>query len=302
MTDSIGLDIGGTKIAGAVFGDDGAQIAEQVVPTPQDYETFLDACASVVAYLRGQSGKSGVSVGIGLPGFIDHEKGSISCANLPFMTGRPFRKDLGQKIGSSVFLANDANCMALAEATNGAGQGAEMALGLIMGTGIGGGLIHRGQIIDGPNGLTGEIGHLPFPFREESDGPLAPCACGQKGCIEKTIAGPALARLYAFMTGEGEREAFQIAENARAGEEKALRVLDRYYECVAKAMIVFIHAFDPHVIVVSGGLNSLPGLYEEVPKRWGKYCFVKNPKTRFVKAIHGPMAGLRGAAQLGRSP
>ncbi len=298
---TIGLDIGGTKIAGAAFADHGEKQAETSIPTPLTYEEFLGACRAVVAEMEKQVGEAS-SIGIGLPGAIDHAAGQVVSANLPFILNRPFLADIKSKLGREIKMANDANCMALAEAVDGAGKGHETVLGLIIGTGVGSGYVVKGQIVDGPNGLSGEVGHLPLPFREEADGPLTPCGCGQKGCIEKYIAGPALARLYGFMTGGPEKDAAQIAAEASAGDAAALRVLDHYYEIVAKAMIVPIHAFDPHVIVVSGGLNALPGLYEEVPKRWGKYCVVKNPKTRFVQASYGPKAGLRGAALLGQSP
>lgn len=302
MSRTIGLDIGGTKIAGAIFSDQGEKQAEAVRPTPQSYEEFLEACRAVVAEMEKQVGEASF-VGIGLPGAIDHAAERVFSANLPFLNGKPFRTDLSSSLSRPVCVANDANCMVLAEAVDGAGKGYETVLGLIIGTGVGSGYIVKGQIVDGPHGLSGEIGHLPLPFREDSDGaPLLCSSCGQKGCIEKYIAGPALSRLYAFMTCGPEKEPAQIAAEASAGDAEALRVLDHYYEMVAKAMIVPIHALDPHVIVVSGGLNALPGLYEEVPKRWGKYCVVKTKlKTRFVQASYGPKAGLRGAALLGRS-
>ncbi len=299
MSLSIGFDIGGTKIAGAVFTDSGEKIAEHRLATPQDYAAFLAACVAVVSELERQA-KASCRVGIGLPGAINHDTGTVTSANLPFLAEHSFCADLGAALKREIRIANDANCMALAEAHEGAGKGYETVLGLIMGTGVGSGYVVRGRIVDGPNGMTGEVGHLPLPFREEADGPLPlePCGCGQRDCLEKAIAGPALARLYGFMTGGENKPAEDIAAEAVAGDKTALRVLDRYYEIVAKAMIVPIHAFDPHVIVVSGGLNALPGLYEEVPKRWGKYCYVKKPKTQFVQASCGPMAGLRGAALL----
>lgn len=169
-----------------------------------------------------------------------------------------------------------------------------------MGTGVGGGFVLNGQVWAGTNGLCGEIGHMALPYYEESDGERVPCGCGQTGCIEKLIAGAALARLYQTLTGR-EADAKQIAEQARRGDADALRVLDRYYTIVAKAMIAVLHSFDPDIITVSGGLNSLPGLYEEVPKRWGRYAVCKNPATKFVPATFGATAGVRGAALLGKN-
>ncbi len=294
MTCAIGLDIGGTKIAGAVFDASGKQRAEKIAPTPQDYGAFLDSCEKTIRELEKESGGL-CTVGVGLPGTIDHARGAVSSVNLPFLKDRSLKNDLSQRLGRAIPIANDANCMALAEAVDGAGQGAESVLGLILGTGVGSGFVFRGQIVDGPNGMTGEIGLLPLPMWEKSYGGAA------SATLEESVSGPALARLYALMTGGAEKDAALIAVEARAGDADALRVLDRYYEILAKAMVVPVSAFDPYIIVVSGGLSSLPGLYEEVPERLKKYAFVKAAKTRFVPARHGPMAGLRGAAWLGKN-
>ena len=238
-------------------------------------------------------------VGVGIAGRIDRERGCVSSANLSFLTGKPLLHDLEAKLGRNIRLANDANCAALAEATDGAGASCTSVLGLIMGTGVGAGFVYQGKIMDGFNGVASEIGHLPLPHREEPDGPLAPCSCNQQGCIDKTISGGGLARLYEAMTGKA-ADAKQIAALSNGGDADALRVLDRFYDVVAKAMVVILHTFDPEIIVVSGGLNALPGLYDEVPKRWGRYCCVAQPKTKFVPARLGATAGLWGAAWLWR--
>ena len=297
MAHLIGLDVGGTKIAGALYADDGATLAEATVATPDSYGTFLDACAAVARRVQGDAA---CPVGVGIAGRIDHAAGSVGGApNMPFLAGRSFRDDLGAKLGREIRFANDANCAALAEAVDGAGAGCDSVLGLILGTGVGSGFVCGGRLLDGPNGLTGEIGHLPLPFREAADGPVVACGCGQQGCIEKSISGGALARLYETMTGAC-ADARMIGERALAGDAEALRVLDRYFEIVAKAMVAVLHSFDPEIIVVSGGLNALPALYDEVPKRWGRYCYASNPKTKFVPAKHGPTSGTRGAAWLWR--
>jgi len=296
MTVTIGLDIGGTKIAGAAFDERGAMICQNAVPTPKDYEAFLKACAGVVAGVEVQTERV-KCVGVSITGMIDHEKGTVFAVNLPHVHGKALRDNLGEALGRDVRIANDCDCMALAETLDGAGRGLDVVVGLIIGTGIGAGLVIRQKIVNGPNGLTGEIGHLPLPFREAADGEPIACGCGQKGCIETTVAGSALMRFYAEMTGKNADNP-QIATLARAGDEGALAVLDRYYGMLAKAMVTIIHAYDPHAIVVSGGLNGLPALYENVPQKWGQYCIAKNPKTLFVPALHGPIAGLRGAAGL----
>jgi fructokinase len=258
---------------------------------------FLDACCESVKRLEREAGAT-CSVGVGVAGRMARDEGCVS-ANLPFLKGQNLRHDLSQRLGRDIRLANDANCAALAEAVDGAGAGHDSVLFLVMGTGVGSGFVHRGKIIDGPNGLTGEIGHLPLPFREAADGPVVPCGCKQQGCIDKSASGPALARLYEAMTGQA-ADARRIAGLARRGDAGALRVLDRFYEVAAKAMVAALHSFDPDIIVVGGGLGSLPGLCDETPKRWGRYCYIDNPKTKLVPAVHGAAAGARGAAWLWR--
>lgn len=294
MTFSIGLDIGGTKIAGAVFGPGSNPLAQQIVPTPNNYSGFLEACAELIQQFDKASGQK-AAIGIGIAGAIDAEKGTVFAPNIPCMENHPFRADCEKTFGRPVRLANDADCAALAEAREGAGQGHRTVFGLIMGTGIGGGLVIDGKIYQGPHGIAGEIGHLPLPFREASDGPLADCGCGQKGCIDKSISGPALARLYKHMTGREIEDPRHVVTSLAKMDQDAKRVCDQFYTTVAKAMITIINAYDPEIIVVSGGLNSLPGLYDEVPKRWGRFALLKNLKTKFVPAKLGALSGIRGA-------
>jgi fructokinase len=297
---SIGLDVGGTKIAGAVFGEDGAEVSRVILPTPANYAEFLSTCVTIIEQLDKTCGAK-ASVGIGLPGGIAaHAERLPTIANLPCLSGQPLQSDLQAKLGRPVRLANDADCAALSEATDGAGAGYASVFGLIMGTGVGGGLVIDGKLVQGANGLTGEVGHLPLPFREPADGPVAPCSCGQSGCIDKSASGPALVRMYQVMTGKTVNASPQIAELASQGDAGALETLDRFYSTVAKAMVPILHMFDPDIIVVSGGLNNMPALYDEVPKRWGKYALIPNPKTLFVPAKHGALSGLRGAAWLGK--
>ena len=293
MNIAIGLDLGGTKIAGAAFDAQGRELAQLTRPTPSTYEALLETCQSIVGQLEQKSGQA-ATLGVCAP-YAD----ASSNANMPFLIGKPLQQDLEKRFARPVGFANDANCAALAEAKEGAGKNHRAVFGLIMGTGIGGGFILNGQIIAGANGLCGEIGHLPLPYYEESDGARVACGCGQTGCVEKLIAGAALARLYRSMTGR-EADARQIAEQARNGDPAALLTLDHYYTIVAKAMTVILHSFDPDIITVSGGLNTLPDLYTEVPKRWGRYALNKNPVTKFVPAAFGAMAGLRGAALVGQ--
>lgn len=297
MTYSIGLDIGGTKIAGAVFGQDGNPLAQQTVPTPNDYAAFLKACSELIqGFDKTCSAKP--AIGIGIAGAIDREKGTVFAPNIPCLENHAFAADCEKSFGRKVVLGNDADCAALAEAREGAGQGHRAVFGLIIGTGVGGGLILDGKIMQGPHGIAGEIGHLPLPFREESDGPLFACGCGQKGCIDKSISGPALARLYKHMTGREIEDPRHVVTSLTKTDADTRRVLDQYYVTVAKAMITVIHAYDPDIIVVSGGMNGLPGLYDNVPKLWGRFALSKNLRTKFVQARLGSIGGTRGAALL----
>lgn len=292
MGNAIGLDIGGTKIAAAAYDPSGKELAQIAQPTPSTYAGFLETCRAIVEQLEQKTGRAATF------GACAPSADAAVLANMPSLTGKPVQKDLEKLFGRKVPFANDANCAALAEAMEGAGRGHKSVFGLILGTGVGGGFILNGQIVTGANGLCGEIGHLPLPYYEKTDGKRVACGCGQKGCIEKLIAGAALARLHKSLTTRS-ADAKQIAEQARAGDKDALRTLDVYFTVVAKAMVTILHSFDPEIITVSGGLNALPGLYEEVPKRWSQYALSKNPKTKFVPAKFGSLSGLRGAALLG---
>ncbi|HBM90313.1 MAG TPA: fructokinase [Rhodospirillaceae bacterium] len=298
MSSFLGLDIGGTKIAAGAFTHDGEKLAQHVLPTPSTYEDFLAVCAKAVAEVSGEA-DSTAPVGVGLPCAIDQEKGSVISVNLPFLADHFFRDDLEKQLGRKVRLANDAHCMALAEALHGAGKGSPSVFGMTIGTGVGGGFVYQGKIVEGPNGLAAEVGHIPLPYHEKKDGPVVRCGCGAVGCIETFASMRGLERLYKFVTGK-EANGPEIVTQVRNRDEGAIEVLDRYYDVVAKAMSVVIYAYDPEVIVVSGGGNDLPLFYEEISQRWGQYCVVKELKTRLVKATHGPMAGLLGAALLWR--
>jgi len=299
MTNYIGLDIGGTKIASAAFSQGGVKLAESIVPTPGTYTEFLKTTAQQVRLIEQQV-TGACTVGISLCGALDHTAGTAVVENIPYLNGQSVRSDMKTAIGHDIRLNNDMNCAALAEAIDGAGKGYNSVVGLTISTGVGSGYIFRGHIVDGPNGLTGEFGHLPMPFRQEGDAPLFPCICKQSTCIEKAICGGGLVRLYTMMTGKA-AEPKTIGELASAKDPEALRVMDCYYEMVAKSMIVLLYTFDPEAIVVSGGLSQLPGLFDEVPRRWGKYALVKEVKTKFLPATHGPLASVRGAAWLWRA-
>ena len=292
----IGLDIGGTKIAAGLFDADGALRDERIVPVVSDYATFLKKCCDLVFALDAEAGCP-CSVGVGIAGWIDPRTGRVDAANLPFLKGRSFRDDLQAILKRDVPLANDANCMTLAEAIDGAGKGYETVFGLILGTGVGAGLAYQGRLLEGANGFAGEIGHLPLPFREPQDGPSHACACGQKDCIESLASGSALLRLARAMTGR-KIEAQALAVLAEEKDPEILRVLDRYFEVVAKASSMILRAYDPDIIVVSGGVSAVEGLGEAVMARLRKYVPFTDSRTQCVPALFGPRSGLRGAALL----
>lgn len=298
---STGLDVGGTKIAGAVYAADGSEVARTVLPTPSDYQQFLDTIVRIVGELDAAC-RAYASIGIGIPGAVAAQPDPLpTIANIPCLGGRNLRADLHKKLGRPVRLANDADCAALSEAKDGAGAGHRSVFGLIMGTGVGGGFVFDSKLIQGANGLTGECGHLPLPYREPADGPVVSCGCGQSGCIDKSASGPALLRLYHQQTGKTLTASPQVADLARQGDREALAALDSFYTTVAKSMLPVLHMFDPDIIVVCGGLSSLPGLCEAVPRRWGRYTMIPQVKTLFVPARHGALTGLRGAAWLGQN-
>lgn len=296
----IGLDIGGTKMAGVVLDDSGSEISESLKVTPQSYDEFLTLCSSMVDQLRTHT-DAAAPVGIAIPGIMDRITGLTRfVSNIGYLSNKPLRNDLERILKTTVHIANDANCAALSEATDGAGRGHHSVFGLVLGTGVGAGLVINQHIYEGCHGIAGEFGHLPLPYRSDEDGPIVSCNCGQNGCIDKTISGPGLERLHYARTGQ-KLTTHQIVSQAFDQEGGALGTLDRFYTMIAKAMVTVIHAYDPDVIVVSGGLNALPGLYEAVPQKWVSLVLMSPLNTRFVPAVHGALSGRRGAALLCKS-
>ena len=294
----IGIDVGGTKIAGVLLDDTGAEQARQIHSTPSDYSEFLKSIEVLVDSLRSHN-PAGATIGVGIPGIVDQETGKTPfVCNVPCLSGHALRADLEMRLGCAVPMANDAGCAALSEAVDGAGTGRQSVFTLVMGTGVGGGLVINRQIIHGANNIAGEIGHLPLPFRDETDGRPVPCNCGQIGCLDKTISGGGLERLFCDMGGS-KISATDIAVRANDGDVLATKALDRFYTTVAKAMVVILHSFDPDIIVVTGGLSALPELVETVPHRWGQFALSKSPKTELHVAKHGALTGVRGAAWYG---
>ncbi len=293
----IGVDLGGTKIEAIAIAPDGAVLVRRRIATPRDdYAATVDAAASLVEAIEREVGERG-TVGVGIPGTLSRATGLVKNANSTWLIGRPLGHDLSARLGREVRLANDANCFALSEASDGAGAGAEVVFGVILGTGTGGGIVVRGQVLVGPNGVAGEWGHNPLPWPRAGDLPGPACYCGRRGCIETFLSGPGLARDYAAH-GHAPLEAPVIAARAAAGHQDAADALERYEDRLARALASVINVLDPDVIVLGGGMSNLPRLCTSVPRRWSAWVFSDRVDTRLVRAHHGDSSGVRGAAWL----
>jgi len=300
---AIGIDLGGTKTEVIVLGSDGDERWRRRLPTPAgDYEATLATVVALVGQARQELGLSKATIGAGTPGSLT-PAGLIKNANSTCLNGRPLQRDLSAALGQPVAMANDANCLALSEAIDGAGAGAAVVFAVILGTGVGGGIAVHGRVLTGPNGLAGEWGHNPLPWATDAD-PRWRCYCGQAGCIEMLLSGPGLARDHHVDTGGP--NAIEIATRAAAGDAAAQATLARHAERLARALAHVINLLDPDVIVLGGGLSRLGHLYEMVPKWWGRHVFAAGAadqplQTLLKPALHGDSSGVRGAAWLGRS-
>jgi len=296
----IGIDLGGTKIEGLALAEDGRELARRRVPAPRgDYHRTLRAIADLVSLIEGDAGRGG-RVGVGMPGTISPATGLVKNANSTWLNRRPLGDDLPRLLDRPVRFANDANCFALSEATDGAAAGAAVVFGVILGTGTGGGVVVNGRVLTGANAIAGEWGHNPLPAPEHDERPGPECYCGRCGCIETFLSGPALARDYAQAAPEAETPltAADVAERARAREPRAVARLDRYVDRLARALASVINVLDPDVIVLGGGVSNIDALYDAVPDRWARYVFSDRVDTRLVRARHGDASGVRGAAWL----
>tara|TARA_R110002110_G_scaffold68731_8_gene185853 strand:- start:9163 stop:10062 length:900 start_codon:yes stop_codon:yes gene_type:complete len=293
----IGIDLGGTKIEGLALDAKGKTCAHLRIPAPRgDYSATLAAIRDLVAVLESESGERG-TVGIGMPGTISPATGLVKNANSTWLIGHPFAADLETVLGRTVRLANDADCFALSEATDGAGAGAETVFGVILGTGVGGGIAVNGRLISGPNAITGEWGHNPLPWMLPDEIPGSDCYCGKTGCIETWLSGPGFAADYEAETGDA-LSPEEIVSAAEGGQRTARFALRRYSDRLARALSHVINILDPHTIVLGGGMSNIAALYDEVPSRWGAYVFSDSVATRLIRHAHGDASGVRGAAWL----
>lgn len=292
-----GIDLGGTKIEGVVLDQQDVVLARHRVATPSDgYQATLDAIAGLVAGLERAAGGR-ATLGIGTPGALSRANGLLKNSNSVCLNGRPLDKDLSALLGRPLRIANDADCFALSEAVDGAAAGAAVVFGVILGTGVGGGVVVHGRLLQGTNGIAGEWGHNPLPWPRDDERPGPACYCGKYACIETWLSGPGLARDFAAVSGRS-LSAEQIAQFAAEGDAACAAALARYEDRLARALASVINILDPEVIVLGGGLSKLNGLYQNLPAVWGRYVFSDRVDTRLVPAQHGDASGVRGAAWL----
>ena len=293
----IGIDLGGTKIAGIVLDADGTVRAERRIAAPQgDYHASVAAIAGLVAALEVHIGAPG-SVGIGMPGSLSPKTGLVQNANSVWLNARPIAVDLKAALGRPVRLANDANCFALSEATDGAAAGARSVFGVIIGTGCGGGLVFKSQLIDGPHCIGGEWGHNPLPWSKPDEHPGLACWCGRLGCLETWVSGPALAADHLRVTDEA-RSAEEIAALALQGSAQASDTLARHASRLARGLAHVVNIFDPEVIVLGGGLSQMPHLYTQLPALTAPFILADHAGADIRPPKHGDASGVRGAARL----
>ena len=296
----IGIDLGGTKIEAIALSPQGALLARRRIATPQgDYDATVHAVASLVATIERELGERG-SVGIGTPGAVSAKTGRMKNCNSVWLNGRPLGPDLEAALGRPVRMANDANCFALSEATDGAAAGAAIVFGVILGTGVGGGIVVDGHALEGANAIAGEWGHNPLPWPSDDERPGRACYCGRAGCIETFLSGPGLVADHARLTAE-RLDAIEIVQRAASGDAAAAVTLARYSDRLARALAHVINILDPDVIVLGGGVSNIDALYDEVPRVWSRYVFSDAVATRLVRNRHGDSSGVRGAAWLWRT-
>ena len=293
----IGIDLGGTKTEAIALASDSVVAGRRRVPTPREYGGTLDAIVRLVGELESETGRSG-TVGVGIPGVVTRATGLVKNANSTWLNGRPLQADLESRLARPVRVANDANCFALSEASDGAGRGYDTVFGVILGTGVGGGIAIRRRIHDGPNQIAGEWGHNPLPWITDEERASAPaCYCGKTGCIETFLSGPGFERDHALHSGVT-RSSHDIVRVAAAGDAGALETLRRYEDRLARALAGVINILDPDIVVLGGGMSNLPDLAPSVFAMLPRHVFSDAVQTVVAPNLHGDSSGVRGAAWL----
>lgn len=297
----IGIDLGGTKTEAIALDASRIAAARRRIATPRDYAGTLDAIVGLVAAIEAETGRTG-SVGVGIPGVVSHISGLVKNANSTWLNGRPLRRDLEARLARPVRVANDANCFTLSEAIDGAGRGLGAVFGVILGTGVGGGISIGGRIHEGPNQIAGEWGHNVLPWMTDEERASAPaCYCGKRGCVETFLSGPGFERDAARRSG-ALRSSHDLVRAAAAGDPQACEAIDRYADRLARALAGVINVLDPDAVILGGGMSNLPDLSEVVAGRLPKYVFSDSVLTRLVRNRHGDSSGVRGAAWLWTEP
>ena len=291
-----GIDVGGTKIETAILSDSGNFLSRERINTPRNYKSLLDSINESVEKAAKKTGFDG-PVGICMPGSVSKETGLIQGANTTYLNGQNFKKDLQEKLDRSVRLSNDANCFALSEAIEGSGKGFACVFGVIIGTGCGGGIVVNERLVSGANGIAGEWGHTPLPWPVENEFDNHNCWCGQTGCLETFISGTALMKDYEQAAGL-KKDGQQIVIDSENGDVVAETILQTLEDRIARGLAMIINILDPDIIVLGGGLSNILRFYDNIPKKWTKYIFSDDIKTKLLKPKYGDSSGVRGAALL----
>ncbi len=293
----IGIDLGGTKIEALAIDNDGLELARYRVDTPREnYQATISAMVGLVYRLERETGCQ-ASVGAGIPGSISRVTGLVKNSNSTWLNGRAVHKDLSAALGREVRVANDANCLAVSEATDGAAAGRHVVYGLILGTGCGGGVAIDGRVHAGPNGLGGEWGHNPLPWMSPEEYPGPPCYCGKNGCLEMWLSGTGIALDHKNTTGNT-LTTKQIVERFEQGDQQAAATIERFEDRLARGIAHLMNIIDPDVIVIGGGVSKVQHIYQELPKRLPGYVFGGEASTPIFPAKYGDSSGVRGAAWL----
>jgi fructokinase len=295
---AVGVDFGGTKIEAAALAEDGRLLVRRRAPNPGAYDAAIRVVGELVSQVEQEAGATG-ALGVGAPGSVSPRTGVMRNANTVWLNGRRFREDLERALGRPVRLANDANCLALSEAVDGAAAGAHTVFAVIVGTGCGGGLVVGGQLVEGANGVGGEWGHVPLPWAGAEEQPGPECWCHRRGCLETWISGPGMARDHESRTSQT-LTAEIIITAAREGNAAASATLDRYISRLGRGLAMICNILDPDVFVFGGGLSNVRELYERLPAAIAPYVFADAWRAKLVPAVWGDSSGVRGAARLWR--
>ena len=294
----IGIDLGGTKTESIIIDQNGKEIERLRKDTPKNYNGTLDTVCELVTHLEKKHQKK-CSVGVGSPGALSKETHCIKGGNSTWINGRPLKKDIELRLNRKIFFENDATCFALSEAFDGSGSKHEIVFGVIIGTGVGGGLVINKKVINGYNNITGELGHNQMPIGSNDKCNRHDCYCGKKGCIETFLSGPGFSKHYFDMYND-QLDAKIIQENANNGDEKALEFIFQYLDYLARGLAQVINIIDPGAIVLGGGVSNMKQIYGNINSKLKKYVFSDTVNTEIVKNKFGDSSGVRGAADLGR--